>query len=507
MSGYRSSSTEIGACAAKRLAKSSRSSIWATVAVRASLKSSCIGMSSHSELKRSSYSSGSSRMTWNACCSYVRALRPISSPDRTGRVDVRPLGSPTRAVKSPTIRTTLWPRSWNSRSFCRTTVWPRWMSGAVGSRPSLARSWRPSRAASSSLRSRSPSGRASTAFRVRNAAASEAAGSIRPNASVVPRREPPTSSLHRSRPQGRPPRRMSDANGHDNVTTLFEDPPRRRPRVRKLRLLVVLVPLMLLALVSTVFGMMMAVTSDLPALENRKEYQDARNSVLYDYTGKTSLGVLTNNQSRVLVTYGQIAPDMRNAIIAIEDRRFYQNAGVDIRGIARAFVQDVVQNKAVQGGSTITQQFVKNALRAQHQRTVFQKLREASLAYHLTRKWSKAKILTQYLNSIYFGNGAYGVESAARTYFGKDHPGCGSRERPCVSVLRPEEAALLAGIVANPSGYDPGAPPPPPPPRAPPLPPPAYVGEAPLGPRQSFHPPKGGVAGPAGPADRPHRGA
>jgi penicillin-binding protein 1A len=168
---------------------------------------------------------------------------------------------------------------------------------------------------------------------------------------------------------------MSDANGHDNVTPLFEDPPRTRPRVRKLRLLVVLVPLMALAIVSTVFGMMMAVASDLPDLENRKEYQDARNSVLFDYTGKTSLGVLTNNQSRVLVRYGQISPDMRNAIIAIEDRRFYTNSGVDIRGIARAFVQDVVQKRAVQGGSTITQQFVKNALRAQNQRTVFQKRR------------------------------------------------------------------------------------------------------------------------------------
>jgi penicillin-binding protein 1A len=250
---------------------------------------------------------------------------------------------------------------------------------------------------------------------------------------------------------------MSDANGHDNVTPLFPEPPRKRPKVRKLRLLVVLIPLLLLALVSTVFGMMMAVASDLPALENRKEYQDARNSVLYDDTGKRSLGVLTNNQSRVLVTYDQIDANMRNAIIAIEDRRFYQNAGVDLRGIARAFVQDVVQKKAVQGGSTITQQFVKNALRAQNQRTIFQKLREAALAYHLTRKWSKAKILTEYLNSIYFGNGAYGIESAAHTYFGHDHPGCGTRDRPCVSVLRPEEAALLAGVVANPSGYDPVA--------------------------------------------------
>jgi penicillin-binding protein 1A len=248
---------------------------------------------------------------------------------------------------------------------------------------------------------------------------------------------------------------MSDANGSDNVTPLFEQPRAPRPKVRKLRLLVVLVPLSLLALVSTVFGMMMAVASDLPNLENRKEFQDARNSVLYDVRDR-ELGVLTNNQSRVIVSFDQISPDLRNAIIAIEDRRFYANPGVDIRGIARAFVQDVIQQRAAQGGSTITQQFVKNALRAQDQRTVFQKLREAALAYHLTRKWSKEKILTQYLNSIYFGNGAYGIESAARTYFARDHPECPA-QRPCARVLRPHEAALIAAVVANPSAYDPVA--------------------------------------------------
>jgi penicillin-binding protein 1A len=247
-----------------------------------------------------------------------------------------------------------------------------------------------------------------------------------------------------------------------NITPLFGDqeaPKRPRPRVKKLRLLAILLPLVLLAVVSTVFGMMMAVASDLPNLENRKEYQNARNSVLYDTKGR-QLGVLTNNQSRVLVRYGQISPNMRNAIIAIEDRRFYENSGVDIRAIARAFVQDLINKQAVQGGSTIAQQFVKNALRAQSDRTVFQKLREAALAYHLTRKWSKSKILTQYLNSIYFGNGAYGVESAARTYFGKqpDHIGCGTHGHPlCVTELKPEEAALIAGAVANPSAYDPVA--------------------------------------------------
>src|SRR4029450_5669822 len=157
---------------------------------------------------------------------------------------------------------------------------------------------------------------------------------------------------------------------------------------------------------------------------------------------------------------GDISSYMRNAIIAIEDRRFYENSGIDVRGIGRALVQDVMSRQAVQGGSTIAQQVVKNALRAQSDRTVFQKMREAALAYHLTRKWPKSKILTQYLNSIYFGNGAYGVESAAPTYFGNQphHKACGTRGHPlCVTNLKPEEAALIAGVVANPTAYDPVA--------------------------------------------------
>ena len=170
---------------------------------------------------------------------------------------------------------------------------------------------------------------------------------------------------------------MSD-DGHDS-------PQHQRPRLKRLRLLVVLVPLVALASISTAFGMMMAVASDLPDLENRREYQDARNSVLYDRLDR-QLGVLTNNERRVLVGYGDISAYMRNAVIAIEDRRFYENPGVDLRGIGRALVQDVIQGRAAQGGSTITQQFVKNAMRAESDRTVFQKLREAALAFHLTRK-------------------------------------------------------------------------------------------------------------------------
>src|SRR5205807_9560568 len=114
----------------------------------------------------------------------------------------------------------------------------------------------------------------------------------------------------------------------------------------------------------------------------------------------------------------QISPNIKNSVVAIEDQRFYQHQGVDFRGIARAVVEDVLRQKASQGASTITQQFVKNALAAQRDRTAFEKLREAALAYHLERRWSKDKILTEYINTVYFGNGAYGIESPMPTHLG-----------------------------------------------------------------------------------------
>ena len=171
----------------------------------------------------------------------------------------------------------------------------------------------------------------------------------------------------------------------------------------------------------------MAVASDLPSLDNEAQYRAAENSVLYPRgpelpaarSGKLpQIAKLTGNLNRILVNEGEVSPNLKNAVIAIEDRRFYEHEGVDYTGIARALWQDVLRRRAAQGGSTITQQFVKNALSAQGDRSVFQKLREAALAYHLERKWSKEKILTQYLNTVYFGNGAYGVEAAVRTYFG-----------------------------------------------------------------------------------------
>ena len=134
---------------------------------------------------------------------------------------------------------------------------------------------------------------------------------------------------------------------------------------------------------------------------------------------------------------------MPAATVAIEDRRFYEHGGVDPIGIARALVADVRAGRIVQGGSTITQELVRNLYLSRAQ-TLQRKLTEACLAIKLGRHWSKQRILTAYLNQVYYGNHAYGIEAAAETYFSET-----ARE------LTLDQAALLAGLPQAPSIYDP----------------------------------------------------
>jgi penicillin-binding protein 1A len=228
----------------------------------------------------------------------------------------------------------------------------------------------------------------------------------------------------------------------------------RKPRLKKLRVLFVLLGLGVLAVVSMVFGMMAAVSQDLPAIYDFAQYKASKNSVLVDANGE-EIGTLSSDQNKILLSSGQISPNIKNAVVSIEDARFYEHNGVDFEGIGRALVKDILSASAAQGASTITQQFVKNALEAQGDRSLFVKFKEAALAYRLERHWSKDKIITEYLNTVYFGQGAYGIEAAARTYFGYAHPGCGTETDPCASVLEPWEAAMLAGIIQSPSAYDP----------------------------------------------------
>jgi len=219
--------------------------------------------------------------------------------------------------------------------------------------------------------------------------------------------------------------------------------PRRRRRIRKLRLLALLVVLGLLASVAFTLGLVRAVAGEIPSLDPARQRGDV-DSVIYAADGRSVLAVLRGSQSRVLLaSIDDVAPIMRQAIVSIEDKRFYEHNGVDLHGIARAVWADLTRGKLVEGGSTITQQFVKNAY-IRNERSIARKIREAALAWQLTQRWSKDRILLAYLNTIYFGNGAYGIQRAAQTYFGIG-----------ASKLNLAQSALLAGIPADPTLYDP----------------------------------------------------
>ncbi len=187
---------------------------------------------------------------------------------------------------------------------------------------------------------------------------------------------------------------------------------------------------------------MRAVASEIQILDPAAQRAEV-DTVVYASNGRTVLAVLRGDESRVLVESEDIAPIMKQAIVSVEDQRFYEHDGIDVRGVARALWADVRSQAIVEGGSTITQQFVKNAY-IRNERTLARKVREAALAWQLEQRWTKDRILTAYLNTIYFGNGAYGIQQASRAYFGK-----GAR------YLDLHEAALLAGIPADPSRYDP----------------------------------------------------
>ncbi len=225
---------------------------------------------------------------------------------------------------------------------------------------------------------------------------------------------------------------------------------RPRRRIRKLRLLALLTVLFVVGSVSFSFGLIRAVAAEIDAgkLDPQKQLDKQVNGYIYDKDGKRVLAVLRGSEARTLITYDQIADPMRHAIVAIEDRRFWEHDGIDLRGIGRALIADIRHKSVVEGGSTITQQFVKNAL-DRDQKTIARKVREAAYAWQLERDpggWPKKKILQEYLNTIYFGNGAYGVQQAALTYFQK-----GAKD------LTLAESALLAGIPADPNRYDPVA--------------------------------------------------
>ena len=167
-----------------------------------------------------------------------------------------------------------------------------------------------------------------------------------------------------------------------------------------------------------------------------------QNTFVYAADGSL-LGAIPAERNRQPIRLSRMSRWLPKATVAIEDRRFYKHGGLDPTGIARAVWANIRARELVEGGSTITQQLVRN-LYISRERTVRRKLKEACLAIKLNEKWSRPKILTTYLNQVYFGSLAYGAEAAAQTYF----------SRPARSLTLPQ-AALLAGLIKAPSAYDP----------------------------------------------------
>jgi membrane peptidoglycan carboxypeptidase len=168
----------------------------------------------------------------------------------------------------------------------------------------------------------------------------------------------------------------------------------------------------------------------------------AQSGAVFYSDGKTQIG-LVGARNRENVTLDRVPLFVRNAVLAAEDRSFYSEPAVSPVGIARAALVDIKHGDFVEGGSTITQQYVKNAYLTQ-KRTLTRKVSEFFISIKIGRSHSKNQILEDYLNTIYFGRGAYGIQAAAKAYFGKD-----------VSQLRPEEGAVLAASIQAPTYLDP----------------------------------------------------
>ncbi len=232
-----------------------------------------------------------------------------------------------------------------------------------------------------------------------------------------------------------------------------DDVPRRRRRrqnghgARRRRLLWLKIPLLVLFLTVIVVlgvaaGAIFALSRNLPSLDSLQRRPNARNTIVYDRYGK-KIAELYGGQNRVVVPSADIPDVMKQATVAIEDERFYEHHGVDFQGVFRAVFENLRAGGVVQGGSTITEQYVKNAY-VGNERTYTRKIREAVLAWQLEDKWTKDQILTAYLNTVFDGSRAYGVEAAARTYF-----------HVPASKLSLKQAALLAAIPKAPTEFNP----------------------------------------------------
>lgn len=209
-----------------------------------------------------------------------------------------------------------------------------------------------------------------------------------------------------------------------------------------MRTAAIVVALLFIAIAVTGCAVYSSMSSQLPDPDLTKARGRDQSTVITDRHGKTIVRLFAE-ENRQDVALGKMPAHLRQAVIATEDRRFYEHEGVDPIGIARALMTDIAKGEKVQGGSTITQQYVKQAF-VTSEKTLKRKVQEAILAQKVEQRFTKDQILELYLNTIYFGHGAYGVEAASRVYFGKG-----------VDKLTLAQAAMLAGVIKSPGRYSP----------------------------------------------------
>ena len=219
-------------------------------------------------------------------------------------------------------------------------------------------------------------------------------------------------------------------------TTATKPPKQKSPMRRFLWIVGILV---FLIIAGAGCGFIGATMSDLPEVANVKP---AASSQIYDVHGNL-ITTVHATENRLPVKLSQVPKDLQNAFIATEDNRFYSHHGVDPIGIMRAIWVNIAHDGVAEGGSTITQQLARNAFLTQD-RTLKRKIMEAMLAIRIEQYYTKQEILEMYLNQIYFGQGAYGVQAAAHVYFGKN-----------VQDLDLAQSAMLAGLPQSPNYYSP----------------------------------------------------
>lgn len=219
-------------------------------------------------------------------------------------------------------------------------------------------------------------------------------------------------------------------------TTATKPPKKKSPMRRFLWIVGILV---FLIIAGAGCGFIGATMSDLPEVDNVKP---AASSQIYDVHGNL-ITTVHATENRLPVKLSQVPKDLQNAFIATEDNRFYSHHGVDPIGIMRAIWVNIAHDGVAEGGSTITQQLARNAFLTQD-RTLKRKIMEAMLAIRIEQYYTKQEILEMYLNQIYFGQGAYGVQAAAHVYFGKN-----------VQDLDLAQSAMLAGLPQSPNYYSP----------------------------------------------------